>query len=147
MNKLFFSTALTVLTLFCTGCAEEDLSAGRNPRTTYGLDTIKIEKQLEFKEEPSKLSFTFWCTRSSSRYRFELFYPLIPSHQKLKMEEEAVYHRQGIENHYNQKYTSETSGSYGRYELVVRPNPDGQTYTHINDPILKRERNRIIMQI
>jgi RHS repeat-associated protein len=55
---------------------------------------------------------------------------------------EAIYHRQGLENHYNQKYTSETTGSYGRYELIVRPNPGGETYTFVNDPINMGTLNR-----
>jgi hypothetical protein len=88
--KKIINTYLSIvaITLLCIGCGQEDLSRGRNPRTIYALNSIEVEQQLELPEKLLKTVFYFWCTQSSSKYKFRLYYPEIPSSHTLEMEEE-----------------------------------------------------------
>ena len=90
MNKFVNSTILSLVLMMCTGCGGKDLSAGRNPRTTYALDSIEVEKQLELQEAPSKIAFSFQCTKTSSKYQFRLYYPQVLPARQLKMKEEEA---------------------------------------------------------
>jgi hypothetical protein len=91
MNKLFPLILLALVLNMSSGCDGEDLSAGRNPRTTYALDSIDFEEQLEMKETPSKVVFSFQCkTKTSSKYQFRLYYPEVPKSRDLEMEEASA---------------------------------------------------------
>ena len=59
---------------------------------------------------------------------------------------ESILHRWGPGNEHNLKFVSKVanreswwqrnwSNRYGRYEIVVRPNADGVTYTHVTDSV------------
>ena len=140
LNPLYFIDPYGLYADSFLSRAGDAIKAGAQAAYRYGtlsgqIDAYKDWHYSRNSENDQKLS-GFYGRSDITMGEIEAVAPIYIS------QDEAVYHRQGIENHYNQKYTSETSGSYGRYELVVRPNPDGQTYTHINDPINMGTLNR-----